>query len=426
VPLTQSSDITTDRATLAKLILAGEKPGQSYRVDPSDGIDMVEIGILAVLNNPDLKTQRAAAHVAAAQVFAAGLLPDPQISVSTDKPTGNTTGLVGAWNTGLAYDINALLTRASQVNASRKHAKQVNLNLLWQEWQVVLQARTLFVRLQLQAARRSLMEETYKLYKKRYDRSSSALAEGNVTLEVNGTDLTVLVDALSQMKKLEVDQTQTRHDLNVLLGFNTNEPIALVAMPKLTTIPERTFTERLQNLPELRPDLLALKAGYESQEANVRAAILAQFPSLSISLSRASDTSDVKTTGIGLNFNLPLFNRNRGNIDIARATRQLLGNEYRARLISTQIEVQRIRSVQAILRSQQLSLNTYLPQLKLLVNRSLLAYQRGDINALTYLNMESTWVNKKLEQLTLTQTEWENQLSLQALLALPEFFQSGS
>jgi len=34
--------------------------------------------------------------------------------------------------------------------------------------------------------------------------------------------------------------------------------------------------------------------------------------------------------------------------------------------------------------------------------------------------MESTWVNKRLEQITLQQNLWENRIALQALLALPE------
>ena len=60
-----------------------------YQVSAADGLDLTEVGILAVLNNPDLKAQRAAWQLAGAQAFAAGLLPDPQLSAGFDKPTGN-------------------------------------------------------------------------------------------------------------------------------------------------------------------------------------------------------------------------------------------------------------------------------------------------------------------------------------------------
>jgi hypothetical protein len=33
--------------------------------------------------------------------------------------------------------------------------------------------------------------------------------------------------------------------------------------------------------------------------------------------------------------------------------------------------------------------------------------------------MEMTWVNKRLEQLDLVQSAWENRLALQTMLALP-------
>ncbi|MHB8832962.1 MAG: TolC family protein, partial [Desulfobacteria bacterium] len=46
-----------------------------HRFDPSDGLDMTEVAMLAVVNNPDLKLARDDAGIARAQAFAAGLLP---------------------------------------------------------------------------------------------------------------------------------------------------------------------------------------------------------------------------------------------------------------------------------------------------------------------------------------------------------------
>ena len=77
--------------------------------------------------------------------------------------------------------------------------------------------------------------------------------------------------------------------------------------------------------------------------------------------------------------------------------------------------------MQTILQQQQDSLQTYLPHLKTLVDRARGAYSRGDIEALTFLTMESTWVNKRLEQINLTQATWENHIALEALLALPGY-----
>src|SRR3984893_10926536 len=58
----------------------------AYKFDPSDGLDITETAMLAVVNNPDLKIARAAAGVAHAQAFAAGLLPDPRLNAVFDRP----------------------------------------------------------------------------------------------------------------------------------------------------------------------------------------------------------------------------------------------------------------------------------------------------------------------------------------------------
>ena len=392
-----------------------------YHVNLADGLDLTEVGILAVINNPGLRQQRAQWQVAGAQAFAAGLLPDPQLSAGLDKPTGNTLGLVNAWSLGLGYDIIPLITRQARVDAARKQQDKVRLDLLWQEWQVIQQARSLAVRLQLEDERLKLLQTMHALYLERYRRSAQALQDGDITLDVNGTDLTALVDTLSQINQLEQTHNQTRHDFNLLLGLYPQASVTLAPLSQPELLDRGSAAPRLARLPGLRPDLLALKAGYESQEARVRAAILAQFPSLGLGVNRARDTGNIKTLGLSISLNLPLFSGNRGNIAIERATREQLHEEYRARLAQTRVDIDRLLVLQKILHEQQDKLHTYLPRLKTLVDRARRAYDRGDIGALTFLNMESTWVNKRLEQISLSQSAWENRIALEALLALPVY-----
>jgi len=390
-----------------------------HRFDPSNGMDLTEVGTLAVVNNPDLKAQRAKLGVADAQVFSAQLVPDPQISASLDRPMGNPTGLVDAWGLGLSYDIIPLITRQPRIEAEQKGQTQVRLDLLWSEWQTVQQARSLAVRSQLEQRRLRLLNEMLALYKKRYARSSKGLAEGNVTLDVNGTDLTAVLDTTSQINQLEQTHSETSHNLNLVLGLRPDVAVRLAPLPSAKPIGKAQIARQLDVLADVRPDLRALKAGYESQEARVRAAILAQFPSLSIGFNRARDTGNVNTAGFGINLTLPLFDANRGAIATERATREQLAKEFEARLAQASVDASRLVSLQGINRKQQRNLATYLPRLKALVDRAQKAYQDGEIDALTFLNMETTWMNKRLEQLDLMQSAWENRLALQTMLALP-------
>ena len=390
-------------------------------VNAADGLDLDEAAIVAVLNNPELRAKRMQLGVAGAQVFAAGLLPDPQLSAGVDKPTRNTSGTVNAWALGLSYEIIPLITRQARIDAQAGAQRKVRLDLLWQEWQVIQQARSLAVDLSLEQQRMALLNEMRSLYLERYQHSTAALAQGDITLAVNGTDLTALLDTLTQINQLEQTINQTRHDFNLLLGLRPQVNVPVSPLPAYETLSAETLNAHLRSLSQRRPDLLALQAGYASQEAQVRAAILGQFPSLGISVNGARDTSDVQTVGPGLTLSLPLFSGNRGNIAIERATREQLREEYQARLAQTATDIDRLRNLQDIVRRQQSRLDVYLPQLKMLVQRASDAYTRGDIDALTFLNMESTWVNKRLEKLSLLQAGWKNRIALEALLAMPDY-----
>ncbi len=395
----------------------------AYKVDLSDGLDLTEIGIVAVINNPDLKAQRALLNVAAAQTFAAGLLPDPQLVAGFEEPTGN-SATDTAWALGLNYDIIPLITRQATLDAGRGAQDRVRLDLLWQEWQVMQQARSLAVRLQSEQQQLGLLHKMHSLYLARYQRSAQALHAGDITLDINGADLTALVDVLSQINQLEQVHNDTTHSFNLLLGLSPKAIVVLAPLPPAEALDAPEVNSRLARLPELRPDLLALRAGYDSQEALLRAAILAQFPSLGIGINRARDTSNVDTLGLSITLSLPLFSGNRGNIAIERATREQLYHEYQARLAQADADVDRLLELQALLQAQLESLNLYLPTLETLVVRAGTAYQKGDINVLMYLNMESTLMNKRLEQLSLQQSCWENRIALEVLLAMPGYPQT--
>lgn len=422
LPLPEHAALADHVAALqVEAVALSHEPLGSHVFNAADGLDLDEVGILAVLNNPDLQAQRAALLVAGAQVFSAGLLPDPQLSAVLDRPTGSDAGLVNAWSLGLGYDIIPLITHQAQLDAETGAQRKVQLDLLWQEWRVIQQARTLAVALSLEEERLTLLQRMLALYRERYEHSAAALARGDVTLDVNGTDLTAFLDTLSHINQLEQTHNQTRHDFNLLLGLQPDVPVGIAPLPTLTPLAPELLEAKLADLAQRRPDLLALQAGYASQEARVRSAILAQVPSLGIDIHRARDTSSVKTTGLGVTLTLPLLSGNRGNIAIERATREQLREEYQARLAKTAVDVDRLRELQDIIRHQQSALESYLPRLDTLVERARQAYAHGDIDALTFINMETTWVNKRLEQLRLAQAAWKNRIALDALLALPEF-----
>jgi cobalt-zinc-cadmium efflux system outer membrane protein len=190
-------------------------------------------------------------------------------------------------------------------------------------------------------------------------------------------------------------------------------------LPEPQPLEQATIRQVLAGLPKRRPDLLALQAGYQSQEAKVRSAVLSQFPSLSIGISQGRDTGDVTSIGLGVTLNLPVLNRNRGEIAIQRATRAQLGQAYQARLDQTYNEVDLLEKRQDLIAHQLAALREKLPILQGMVEEATLAYEAGNIGSLTYINMANTLLNKRLEAVDMEQSLWEIRIALDTLLAWP-------
>jgi outer membrane protein TolC len=175
-------------------------------------------------------------------------------------------------------------------------------------------------------------------------------------------------------------------------------------------------------LPGRRPDLIALKAGYEAQEQKYRAAVLNQFPSLSVGFVRARDTSEIYTSGFQVNLSLPIFNRNRGNVAIEQATRQRLGDEYQTRLNSAYADIAHLRANSVILTAQLAISETMLPELEHNAQLAQQAYAAHDIVLGQYVDAQSAALTRRVDVATLDEALAEQRIGLQALLgsAIPD------
>ncbi|BBP05989.1 cellobiose phosphorylase [Sulfuriferula plumbiphila] len=394
----------------------------SHIFNPADGLDMDEVAMLAVANNPQLRQARDALGIARAQSFAAGLLPDPQLGFTSDHPTNGALGNTNSFNFNLNYDVNALLLRSSRKGAAQAQAQRVNLDLLWQEWQVVSQARLLFTRLTAQQALMAQLQTARSLLADRYQRSQQALAAGNITLDLASADLVALQNIERRINELERSRLQNRASLNGLLGLLSTTPLALVGQPRAALMDAAAVQSGLVERLNQRPDLQALQAGYRSQEEKFRGAVLAQFPALTVGLTRARDTSGLYTMGFGLTMSLPIFNRNRGNIAIENATRTKLFDAYQGRLNSAYSEVATALENQPLLQTQLQRTRQGVKQLQTVARRAEAAFHAGNLAAADYVRLQIALLDKQTEVINLQEALMEQQIALETLLGpdLPE------
>jgi outer membrane protein TolC len=389
---------------------------RSHRFDPSDGFDRIEFATLAVLGNPDLKAARADAGVARAQAFSAGLLPDPTIALTRDHQLGYPEGSTIAFTAGLMIDFAALLNHPALSAAANADARKAALNLLWQEWQTVAQAELLFAKVVAQEKALVALRDDRTQFDTRWHRAKSAAERGLVSSDAAMPYLTALQDVTRQINELERQNNQSRHDLNALAGVSPDVKIALVDDETVAHIDDRDVHVGLANVLERRPDLAALRAGYEAEDDRYRGALIAQFPGFTFGPERARDTTNVNTTGFALGITLPVFNRNRGNIAIEQATREKLNAEYQTRLNATVTEVDRLLREQTVLERQLAEIGSSLAELDASKARADRAFEARNVDALVVTNVHASLLAKHIEQINAEEALTEQRIALQTLI----------
>lgn len=384
-------------------------------LNPSRGLTPEGAAIIAVIVNPTLKALRDKRGIAAAQLLQAGILPNPQISYSLDFPTGgNTQGTVNAYGLNLSWDVMSLIVRGAQVDAAQAESRSVDLDIAWQEWQTALAAKTHAYNLIFLTELTDIAKRQEKTLQENLAAIRKAFDSGDVTVVDLAAAQTALDKARNMVLIAEQQCDQERLSLNRSIGFPPQQPVTLrpqIALPVIERIP--SFERMMEGLQVSRLDLVALRFGYQSQEERVRAAVLAQFPSLVLGISRARDTGNVRTTGLSIGLTVPLFNRNQGQIAVERATRTQLFDEYLARLHEARSVIASTIADARSIEKQIDAAEHFIPAARTLVETYRMALLEGHADVVTYYNALNDLAVKQIDLLTLKKELCDRMISLE-------------
>lgn len=402
-----------DAAALSQAAATIDRPYlKPLAVDLAAPLDGNAVAVLAVVNNPDLKALRERAGISDAQVFAARLLPDPTFSFGASKVLSGPDplpDLVGA----LGFDLNSLRTRGVKLAQARAAARQVRLDLAWNEWQTAGQARIQAVRILALVRNLTLADATRANARSLLDRTQRAAARGDLAADQDQAARTAAADAEDKARTAERDLAAARFELNRLLGLppQTSLLLASPAIPDVPLDPAKLFAIGQVN----RTDIKALEAGYASQEAATRKAIMDQFPTLALTVTGNRDTAGNLIVGPAIDFTLPLWNRNRGGIAIERATRAALKAEYEARLSQARAEI--AAAVSGILgaRRQRDAVLRDLPSAERYATATRRAAGRGDLALSTAETAEQALRDKQILLAQSDQAIAEQMIALELL-----------
>jgi outer membrane protein TolC len=382
--------------------------------DLAKGLTETNVVTLAVVNNPRLKAVRQQAGVASAQMLEAGLLPDPEFSGGLSK-----SSLFTGYDASLAEDIKALVTRGAAKDAARAHLNEVNLDILWQEWQVAAQARQLYIQTQALDQLRRVVDQRRTLLATLYARAETSLKQGFVTASAVTADFSAWDSAETAWRAFELQDNQTRHALNELLGIAPDVHLRLQGSPNEHPVTQVQYQSALAALPH-RPDLLALQAGYHNQEEQVREAILAQFPLINAGVEQARDPAEnMQYIGFNVTLTLPLFNHNRGPIAVGRASRAHLYQAYQASLDETINQADQVWGSVLILQQELDTLDRRLAGLEQAAADARESLRRGTVSLADYASVDSNALDTQAEEIQLRASLEQAQAALAVLLAMP-------
>lgn len=397
------------------LALPSGEPGAPTKLDAERPVTPDQVGLLAVVNNPELAAQRGKVEAAQAEVVTARALPNPSLTFAYALlVSGPGTG--DAITASISQDIQSIVTYRPRVAAAESRFRQVRADALWQEWQVAQKARLLAIGVNADAREIQLREHALELLTNELSQVRKAMAAGNLALTALAPLIAAEATAQRDLAALRLTQLKDWQELDGLLGLKPDARFD-VSAPEPAALPP-DLDPLLATLPTRRPDLVALRLGYDAAEADVRAAILGQFPTFGLGVAGGSDTSQVVSIGPQITMDLPIFNRNQGKIGSARATRLELRAEYLARLDDAEGTARGL-----LVRAQAAAENLKRAREASTVASSQLeaaqrAFGRGNISQRDLADFQAAALERQIDALDYERTLQEDSLALSVELGL--------
>ncbi len=383
--------------------------------DDRNGLSPDEAAVLAVLANPGLRAVRDQRGIAAGQVLQAGILPNPRLTYFVSIPMGLfPVDTVTEFGGTVMWDLQTLINRGARVEAAEARAVAVDLDVAWQEWQVAQAAKLAAYRLWTLRSQAQLATELSDLLTGNVTQMRQALQRGILTgLELSAAE-SAHNNARTNMLELQKQVRQQQVAFNRLVGLPPDSAIPLehsIELPARLVPP--TLEWFFEGLEDRRLDLVALRQGYASQEATVRAAILSQFSNIAIGFYDVRDLGNFYRPGPQISADLPIFNRNQGNIAIERATRQKLLDEYTNRVFQTRNDIARLLVTITWLNDQVATAQAGKPILQKLVVTLREALRQGQATVVLYYNALINLTAVQIQILTYQQQLIDTRITLE-------------
>lgn len=298
---------------------AGSEPGAAKKA----GLQLPDLEAMALANNPTMAQVRANLQVAAGVVRQAGLYPNPTVGYYGDEIRGGYTG--GGKQGGFASQTIVL---GGKLGAARRvaelEAKEVETGGQVQRFRVLNNVRALFY--EVLAAQR-LVEVRQNLIRLAADVVQTSYQLGNVGQADRPDILQAEVERQQATVSLRVAQQKLQASWRIMAAVVGKPGLPVTNLEgDLEAIPDLTYDESLATALRESPEVKLAQQSIGHAEAVLVQARKAPIPDLQVTgiLTQNYEPLDPtrKPTGLmggaQVGVQLPIFNRNQGNIAAAK------------------------------------------------------------------------------------------------------------
>ncbi|MCX9072596.1 efflux transporter outer membrane subunit [Citrobacter portucalensis] len=385
----------------------------------------------ALINNRDLRMATLKVQEARAQYGVTDADRYPQITAGS---SGTYSGkLKGDSSTdrqfeaglNLSFDLDFFgrlknMSEAERQNffASEEARRAVHILLISNVSQSYFNQRLAYAQLQV-------AEETLQNYQRSYAFVEKQLITGSTNVLALEQARGVIESTRSEIAKRKGELAQANNALQLLLGTYGKLPDDQARSRgdiKPVTLPPSLSSQILLQ----RPDIMEAEHGLLAANANIGAARAAFFPSITLTSSVSSSSSDLSNlfnASSGMwNFvpkiDIPIFNagRNQSNLDLAEIRQQQSVVNYEQKIQNAFKEVADALVLRQSIADQISGQQRYLDSLQITLQRARALYQNGAVSYIEVLDAERSLFATRQSLLDLNYAQQVNEIKLFAAL----------
>lgn len=396
-------------------------PAEAAVFDPSDGLSDAELMAVAVILNPELQAARAFIGESEALLIAAKTLPNPELGVGFGVGLFGTNGF--KLDTDLLFELLKPGERDAHQAVATARIALSKAEVLAKEYEVAAEVRRLAFNVLVAEQAIALLDSELALRQQAANlvRHRRDVGEAN-ELDISAVDLELL-EVQRDRRLAGIELEQARLVLNRELGLPPQTVVVLESsgnpldVPLIDAVQSSDLDERLLSG---RLDLKAREVAYQVTEEELRLATARQFLKLKAGPLYEHDGVSENFAGVSASVEIPIFDRNQGEIAERTAARDRSRSEYIAALHRLRSDaaaaLARVRAIRHEIDTQQ---REVLPLLERSQSLSRGAFENRELNVLDFVTAQQRAIRTRRAYVDTVVTYRRALLDLEALSGFP-------